>query len=177
MKIDRGTIERVILEPISSRYRAVEVLQDRDLKALPVDIGRDAWDLVRLHAGGGIADLQLEFLIGGIMVSAANIFEAELALGSARSPFLFPAHVVTTAYGMHEGPLAPALAEVPNSGARNNLAVYPEGPLFEFSERRRLSELLDVLAPGRNAAIAHSIFADLARLPEESRGETDTNDK
>jgi hypothetical protein len=105
------------------------------------------------------------------MVSIANLFEAELALGSPRSPFLFPAHVVSTAFGMYGGPLAPALAQVTNSAAKDNLMVYPEGPLFEFSERRRLSELLDVVGPGPNAAIAHSIFADLAQIPEERRSQ------
>jgi hypothetical protein len=97
MGIDRGTIERVLLEPIASRYRALEALRQNDLKALPSDFGRDTWNLVRsLIASPAVPDLELEFLIGGIMVSVANLFEAELAIANPRSPFLFPAHVVST---------------------------------------------------------------------------------
>lgn len=124
-----------------------------------------------LIASPAVPDLELEFLIGGIMVSVANLFEAELAIGSPRSPFLFPTHVVSTSYGMYDGPLAPALAQVEQRAAKNNLMVYPEGPLFEFSERRRLSELLDVVGSGRTAAIGHSIFADLAQIPEDERSQ------
>jgi hypothetical protein len=147
-------VQRRALRPVV----AVTKLQSR-LKALPGDIGRDTWDLVRsLIAGHNVPDLELEFLIGSIMVSVANLFEADLAIESPRSPFLFPAHVVSTSYGMYDGPLAPALAKVEDRAAERDLMVYPEGPLFEFSERRRLSELLDVVGPGRPAGIAH-IFA------------------
>jgi hypothetical protein len=178
MGIDRGTIERVLLEPIASRYRALEALRQNDLKALPSDFGRDTWNLVRsLIASPTVPDLELEFLIGGIMVSVATLFEAELAIGNPRSPFLFPAHVLSTSYGMYDGPLAPALAQVEEAAAKNNLMIYPEGPLFEFSERRRLSELLDIVGPGRTAAIAHSIFADLAQIHGGCKKPTDRNDQ
>jgi hypothetical protein len=172
MKVDRGMIERVLLEPIASRYRALEALRHNDLKALPHDFGRDTWDLVRsLVAGGNLQDLELEFLISGNMVSVANLFESELAIGGTRSPFLFPAHVVSTSYAMYRGPLAPALAQVKDSAIKNNLMVYPEGPLFEFSELRRLGELLDIVGPGQQSEIARSIFTDLAKIPEDERSQ------
>jgi hypothetical protein len=171
MMIDREMIERVLLEPVASRYRALEALRHNDLKALPRDFGRDTWELVRSLAGGNLPDLELEFLIGGGMVSIANLFDSELAIGSARSPLLFPAHVVSTSYAMYQGPLAPALAQAKDSSTKNNLMVYPEGPLFEFSEFRRLGELLDVVGSGQQSEIAHSIFADLAKISEDERSQ------
>jgi hypothetical protein len=169
--IDRGTIERIIFEPIASRYRALEALRNNDLKALPNDMGRDTWALVQsLVANPAMPNLELEFLISGLMVSGSNLFETELAIANPRSPLLFPAHVLSTSYAMYDGPLAPALARV-GTTTPNNLMVYPEGPLFEFSEQRGLGELLDLVEPGQSAAIAHSIFSDLARLPEDQRSQ------
>ena len=171
MGIDRGMVERIIFEPIGSRYRALEALRNNDLKALPSDMARDTWALVQsLVASPTMPNLELEFLISGIMVSVANLFEAELAIANPRSPLLFPAHVVSASYAMYDGALAPALSQVEKS-AKNDLMVYPEGPLFEFSERRGLSEVLDLVGPSHATAIAHSIFADLAQLPEDQRSQ------
>lgn len=117
-----------------------------------------------------LPDLELEFLIGGYMVAVANLFDAELAIAGPRNPFSYPVNAIGAAYSLFSTPLAQAL-DHPERPVAPSAIIHPEGPLFDFSERRPLSQLLDLVGPGKKTAIARSIFDDLARLPENERAD------
>jgi hypothetical protein len=170
--VERGTAERVLAAPIADYYDALGALRHKDLKALPYRRGEDALAFARaILRGHDLPDLRLEFHAASNMVGIGNLFGAEVALGQVRSPFAFPAHLTSTLFALFGNELpveTPLVGDEKPQHDHSVIRVYPEGPLFEFSETRPLAELLDVV-DSKSAAVAGSIFSDLARLPEEER--------
>lgn len=162
--ITRELAERLTCLPLIRYYDATTSLRYNDLKLLDISLGEKIWQLTQhILNGRQLPNLALEFQISGNWTSISALFEAELAISGIRSPFNFPAHLSSVFSSL--SPLsAMKIAEQPAS-----IFQYPEAPIFDFSQLRPLSELLDAVGSNDSTRVARTIFNELAGLSEEER--------
>lgn len=167
---NQAAIERLLLEPLSTYHAALGALAGHDLKALPSLTGDDAWSIAKhiLRPEAG-QDLSFEFMVANMQMAMANVFQAELTVSAEQHYLHLPSHLLGVIHTMTDRRLAQTMMDDDlDTGSLPRWFINPATPIFEFSEIRPLSSLLDVVTAA-DAVVAKSILSDLASLPKEQR--------
>lgn len=169
-EVERDAMERIISSPVSDYYTALERLRHNDLKAISIHGADDAFAFAKqVYGGQELPDLRLEFSFANNMTTIGGVFDAEVALGKQTSPLAFPADLCSTLYSLFGEGFAAHLQNAESATPTiDPQAIHPEGPLFEFSQTRPLSEMLDLIGKA-DTPIASSLLSDLARLEGDAR--------